>query len=144
MERKILVILEQGLVRGEVVSYTIELARRMEAQVHALVLREAGGRSQGVLPPQTNPLGSALSLERFLEEVRAAGLVVLATSRPGDCVSELLKYLAECEPFQAAVWGGSKEVLRSGSANPLRHHWLERVRSEIPCPLVFPSLRKER
>lgn len=144
MERKILVILEPGPVRREVASYTIGLARRMEAQVHVLVLREAGGAGREALPPLTNPLRSALPLEGFLEEVRAAGLKVLASSRPGDCVSELLKYLAECEPFHAAVWGGGRELLRSGSPNPLRHHWLERVRNEIPCPLVIPSLRKER
>ncbi len=131
-------------MRRAVASYTIELARRMGARVHVLVLREAGASQEEAPPPQPNSGRSALPLERFLQEVRCAGLEVLATSRPGDCVSELLKYLVECEPFHAAVWGGNKEVPRSGSANPLRHHWLERVRSEIGCPLVFPSLRKER
>lgn len=144
MERKILLILEQLEVRRAVASYTIELARRMGARVHVLILREADPSKREAPGPQPNPGRGALPLERFLQEVRSAGFELLATTRPGDCVSELLKYLVECEPFQAAIWGGDKEVLRSGRANPLRHHWLKRVRSEIGCPLVFPSLRKGR
>jgi hypothetical protein len=144
MERKILVLLEQIPVRREVVSYTIELARRMGARIHVLELADPSPSEHGVRPQREKRLKSTPPLEEFLQEVRRAGLDAVATLRSGDCVSELLKYLAECEPFQAVVWGGSKQVLRSPKGDLLRHHWLERVRSEIRCPLVIPSLRKDR
>ena len=82
-------------------------------------------------------------MKAYLKEIQGSGIEAVGALRQGDPSSELLKYLAEYEPFQAVVWGGNEEFLRH-SRTPIRSHWLERVREQLDCPLVVPSLKRKR
>ena len=78
-----------------------------------------------------------------INEIRGCGVGAEGTVRQGDRSSELLKYLAEHQPFQAVVWGGNETFLRQ-KRTPVRTHWLERVREQLDCTLVVPSLKREK
>ncbi|MEW6443758.1 MAG: universal stress protein [bacterium] len=150
VNRTILVLLDGLPVRREAISYSVELARRVDARIQFLLLSRCAS-SEPVRPgaesaePGTriDGAGAGFHAGAFLEEIRRAGLEAEWESRSGDAASELLKYLAESQPFLAVVWGGGETYLRQKKAL-VRHHWLERVRGQIQCPLVFPSLKKQR
>ncbi len=82
-------------------------------------------------------------MKSCLDAIRGFGVNAVGAVRQGDPSSELLKYLAEHRPFQAVVWGGNEAFLRS-RRTPVRTHWLERVREQLDCTLVVPSLRRRR
>ena len=150
MPRKILILLDSPRVRTEVTTYSVELARRMGAMLHLLMLLR-----WGVSPPNGAPStemgserGEALkqadrAVNDCIDEIRGSGVEAAGTVRQGDPSSELLKYLAEHQPFQAVVWGGNETFLRR-KRTPVRTHWLERVREQLDCTLVVPSLKREK
>ena len=77
-----------------------------------------------------------------IEKIRGFGVETRGAVRQGDPSSELLKYLAKHQPFQAVVWGGNETFVRR-KRTPVRTHWLERIRDQLDCTLVVPSLKKE-
>jgi len=78
-----------------------------------------------------------------IHEICGCGVETQGTVRQGDPSSEVLKYLAEHQPFQAVVWGGNETFVRR-KGTPVRTHWLERIRDQLDCTLVVPSLRRGR
>lgn len=150
MNRKILILLDSPKVRGEVTSYSVELARRMGTNLHLLMLlRWERSSRNGVFPrdvragQETLRRRGELVVKACLEQMRGFGLEAVGAVRLGDPPSELLKYLAEHQPFEAVVWGGIESFLRRRRI-PIRSHWLERVREQLDCTLVVPSLKKQR
>ena len=89
---------------------------------------------------ETIRIRGELALKACVEEIQAAGLEAEGSVRQGDRSSELLKYLAEHQPFEAVVWGGNEAFLRRRRV-PIRGHWLERIREQLDCTLVVPSLK---
>ena len=150
MPRKILILLDSPNVRSEVKTYSVELARRVGAKIHLLMLlrweefprngapsREMGSEGREACKQ------AEIAVNACLEEIQCCGVETVGAVRQGDPSSELLKYLAEHQPFQAVVWGGNETFLRS-RRTPVRTHWLERVREQLDCTLVVPSLKREK
>ena len=148
-QRKILILLDSPEVRSEITSYSVELARRMRAKLYLLMLLRwetppHHGAGPGTLEEQ-NALcerGERV-LTACIDEIRCLGMEAVGMLRQGDPASELLKYLAESRPFQAVIWGGKEAFLRRKRI-PIRGHWLERVREQLDCALVVPSLKRKR
>lgn len=150
MPRKILILLDSPKVRSEVTTYSVELARRMGAKLYLLMLlrwesRPQEGNPGRSLPPDTDSIFKQgdLVVKACLDKIHGFGVEAVGCVRQGDPSSEFLKYLAEYKPFQAVVWGGNEAFLR-GKHIPIRTHWLERVREQLDCTLVVPSLKKRR
>ena len=150
MPRKILILLYSPRVRGEVTTYSVELARRMGAMIHLLMLLrwEASPPNGASSPEMGSEGGQALRqaesvVNDSIDEIRGCGVETQGAVRQGDPSSELLKYLAEHQPFQAVVWGGNETFVRR-KRTPVRTHWLERIRDQLDCTLVVPSLKREK
>ncbi len=148
--RKILILLDSPEVRGEVTTYSVELARRMGAELCLLMLLrwpppsvDEVSAGDGAHKGLSVKRRGELAVKGCLNEIHALGLGAVGAVRQGDPPSELLKYLAEHRPFQAVVWGGNERFLRRGH-QPVRSHWLVRIREELECTLVVPSLRRSR
>jgi hypothetical protein len=148
--RKILILLDSPKVRSEVTTYSVELARRMGAKLHLLMLLRWEGSPGDGDPPSTvlykqEALCEAgkLVVKACLEEMQGLGVEAVGVVRQGDPSSELLKYLAEHKPFQAVVWGGNEVFLRQ-RRTPIRTHWLQRIREQLECTLVVPSLKRKK
>ncbi len=146
MQKRILTLLDSLEVRNEITAYSIELALRLRAKLHFLMLLRSDS-----LPHNQEGEVTAMTLEdifreeerimeRCIEKIRRAKVEVYGTIRQGDPASELLKYLAESQPFQTIIWGGNERLLRYKRI-PVRTHWLERIRKTLECPLVVPSLK---
>jgi hypothetical protein len=147
VSRKILILLDSPKVRGEVKTYSVELARRIGARLFLLMLLRWGdsppiGLSSSSLhsDQETACEQAELVLKACLDEIRGLGVEAMGAVRQGDPSSELLKFLAENKPFQAVVWGGNEAFLRQ-RRRPVRTHWLERIREQLDCTLVVPSLK---
>lgn len=149
-ERKILLLSDSLDVREEVRSYVVELAERLEAALEVLVLLPSD--CSATTPPSghtarksgTPPCdGGIRDLEELFQKDRTTKVKVTGMIRRGDQASELLKVLAAHPPFEAVIWGGNARFLRE-RYTPVRSHWLERVRLQLGCPLVVPSLRRSR
>jgi hypothetical protein len=148
--RKILILLDSPRVRREVTTYSVELARRMGAMIHLLMLlRWEASPPNGASPPEMGHQGgearkeAEIVVKDCIDEIRGCGVETRGVVRQGDPSSELLKYLAEHQPFQAVVWGGNETFLRR-RRTPVRSHWLERIRDQLDCTLVVPSLKRKR
>jgi nucleotide-binding universal stress UspA family protein len=146
MFRRILVIFENEKICPQALAYARELAIRMDAEVTLLMLVEMAF-------PKRSYLGTKRSDMRNLEnrmsrvlgglssEFVREGIAVSAALRVGDAAQELLKFLAERRPFQAAIWGSSEELPDGGRLR--RSHWMAKAASTLDCPLHAVS-PKER
>ena len=148
-QRKILVLLDSPEIRSEVVRYSVELAVRTGEGIFFLMIlrREKVSPEEKIDGQWKNPdsireAGDG-SLNDCVAETRACGVESEVGLRQGDPASELLKFLAGARPYQAVVWGGNEAFLR-GRRVPVRGHWLERVRDELDCALVVPTLKGKR
>jgi hypothetical protein len=148
--RKILILLDSPRVRSEVTTYSVELARRMGAGLHVLMLlRWEACPPDGVSSMEMGFDGgealrqAEIVVNDCIDEIRGCGVETVGAVRQGDPSSELLKYLAEHQPFQAVVWGGNEAFLRR-RRTPVRTHWLERIREQLDCTLVVPSLKSKK
>jgi hypothetical protein len=147
--RTILVLLDSPEIRREVLRYSVELARRTGAGIFFLMLLRREIPPAVGEPVRNRVEGNTLfnagqsALAGCLEQTGACGVEVEGTVRRGDPPSELLKFLAEARPFQVVIWGGNEAFLRARRL-PVRGHWLERIREELDCALVVPSLKRKR
>ena len=138
VQRRIMLLLDNLVIRREISSYAIDLALRMEANLYLLILL--------YITPDALEEGfqeAESVLNNFLEDSLQRNVKVHGTIRQGDPASELLKYLAESRPFQAIIWGGKEQLLRNKGI-PVRTHWLEQIRKKLECPLVVPSLKEKQ
>ena len=139
MFQRILVIFENEKICRQALSYSRELALRMDSEVALLMLVEMTFLDRAFLGSKRNAIRGLESRMReilgnlssgFLRE----GISVSTALRVGDAAQELLKFLAERPPFQAVIWGSS-EVLPDGSQSR-RTHWMGKVAPSLECPLL--------
>ena len=139
MFQRILVIFENEKICRQALSYSRELALRMDSEVALLMLVEMTFLDRAFLGSKRNAIQGLESRMReilgnlssgFLRE----GISVSTALRVGDAAQELLKFLAERPPFQAVIWGSS-EVLPDGSQSR-RTHWMGKVAPSLECPLL--------
>ena len=128
----VLIVFEGCEVREDAMRKALELAKRLDCTLSALVL--FGGASQDLAP-------NAFCVEALREVAAAEGVNVRFELRHGDPASVLLKFLAVSPPFRALVWGGEAAVV---TAHPYGggRHWFGRVRGQIRCPVVASEARK--
>jgi nucleotide-binding universal stress UspA family protein len=129
MFQRILVIFENEKICGQALSYSRELALRMDSEVALVMLVEMTFLDRAFLGSKRNEILANLSSE-FLRE----GISVSAALRVGDAAQELLKFLAERPPFQAVIWGSSEDLPDGGQSR--RTHWMAKVAPSLECPLL--------
>jgi len=140
MTPKILLLLDEICVRNEVIEYSLELAKRMEASLILLLLltydTDEVARIEREHP---NDLKSYIKdkMLNHMEKIHAQGIHVEAELRIGDPSSELLKFLAEIGSIQTIVWGGKTNVCNKKEMHK-KSHWLLKIRSFVECPIMFP------
>jgi len=142
MFKKNLLVFENEKVCHEALSYTRELALRMDSEVTFLMLVEISFPDRSFLGSKRNALnvleervGKMLSTfsSRFLKD----GIETSIALRVGDSAREFLKFLAERDPFQAVIWGSGEEL--PGHRQLPRGHWLTKVITTLECPLLTVS-----
>ena len=139
MFQRILVIFENEKICRQAVSYSRELALRMDSEVALLMLVEMAfldrvylGSKRSAIRRLEARMGKMIGnlTSEFLKE----GISVRVALRVGDAAQELLKFLAERPPFQAVIWGSHEDLPDGGQLR--RTHWLGKVADTLECPLL--------
>jgi hypothetical protein len=146
MFQRTLVVFENERVCAEALSYSRELALRMDAEVTFLMLVEMAFVERSFLGRKRDALirleeRTGRSLGTVSSEFLKQGIPVSAALRVGDPAQEFLKFLAERAPFQAVIWGSDAYVPENLQLK--RGHWLAKVLSALECPLVSVSSREK-
>jgi hypothetical protein len=145
-KRRILVLLDSPEIRREGLRYSVELAQRTGAEIVFLMLLRwenldaAGGPEGAPREPHSILETGESALLEIMEETRGSGVKAGGEVRQGDPTSELLKFLTASRPYDAVVWIGNESFL-CHKREPVRGHWLERIRDELDCALVVPCLK---
>ena len=139
MFQRILVIFENEKVCGQALSYSRELALRMDSEVALLMLVEMTFLDRAFLGSKRNAIRGLESrmgeiLANLSSEFLKEGIPVSAALRVGDAAQELFKFLAERPPFQAVIWGSSEDLPHGGHSR--RNHWMAKVAPSLECPLL--------
>ncbi len=138
MFHNILVIFENEKICDEAVTYAQELAIRMDAEVTLLMLIQMTFFDNSFLASKRDAvmhieerIGKKLGtmFTQFIEH----GITVSAALKVGDPAEELVKFLAEKQPFQSIIWGSSKNLpVKNHTA---QRHWVQKVINILECPL---------
>ena len=138
MFKRILVIFEDEKVSEQALTYSRELALRMDSEVTllALVLMEFKRGSMLESRRKTinrikNHMGEKLT--ELSSEFVKKGISVSVAIRVGDPAQELLKFLAERLPFQTIIWGSNEELPDMQPANV--NHWIRKIKNALECPI---------
>jgi nucleotide-binding universal stress UspA family protein len=139
MFQRILVIFENEKICGQALSYSRELALRMDSEVALVMLVEMTFLDRAFLGSKRNAIRGLESrmreiLANLSSEFLREGISVSAALRVGDAAQELLKFLAERPPFQAVIWGSSEDLPDGGQSR--RTHWMAKVAPSLECPLL--------
>jgi len=140
MNSKILILLDGISVRNEVIEYSLELAKRMESSLIALlILTYDSDEIAEVENSKSNNLETTIKekMITLMERIQKEGIPAEAELRIGDPSSELLKFLAEIGHIETIVWGGKDNVSNKKEMHR-KSHWLHKIRSLVKCPIVFP------
>ena len=142
MFQRILVIFENEQVHDQAITYSFELARRMDSEVTFLMLMEMPFPTRSLLDSKRKAMQRLeLRIGKILGDLSSEflkeGVTVSAALRVGDAAQELLKFMAERPPFQAVIWGSSEEMPDRGP--PRRAHWIAKVADYLECPLLTVS-----
>lgn len=142
MFQRILVIFENEKICDQALTYSCELARRMDSEVTFLMLMEmifpdrafldSKRKAMQRLETRIGKILGDLSSE-FLKE----GIPVSVALRVGDAAQELLKFMAERPPFQAVIWASSEDMPDIGLSR--KSHWIGKVADSLECPLLAVS-----
>lgn len=129
MDRKILLISDSLEVREEALSYSLHLAKRIDAMVVLLVLLEGSCEKCSDKKPEDVFI---LYKEKFEER----NVNLECWMRSGNPFSEFLKFIAGTGSYQAIIWGGDEEInfKRSSSGE----HWLKKSALLVDSPLLVP------
>jgi len=146
MFQRALVIFENERLCAEALSYSRELALRMDAEVTFLMLVEMSFVDRSFLGRERDALNrleerAGKKLGDLSSEFIKRGISVRVALRVGDPAQEFLKFLAERAPCLAVIWG-SDEYLAEGF-QLRRWHWIGRVFSALECPLLSVSSREK-
>ncbi len=134
MFRDILIVFEGQTICPEALAYGREFAVRMDARVTFLMLAHMTFRGKTILGSKRNALiriekRAAELLTQASEAFIQQGLEVSSAFRVGEPAQELIKFLADRQPFQAIIWGSSPAL-------PAKGHWVLRVAGNMECPLL--------
>ena len=145
MFKRILVVFENERICEQALSYSRELALRMDSEVTFLMLVEMAFINHSLLGSKRKAIGRIESrLSDVMSEVTAEfikkGISVGIVIRVGDPPQELLKFLAERLPFQAVIWGSSEDIPRAGG--PAQNHWIKNITGSLECPLFTVSSKE--
>ena len=139
MFQRILLILENERICNQAVSYSRELALRMDSEVAFLMLVEMAFLDRVYLGSKRNAIRQlevrvSRTIGNLTSEFIEKGIAVSVALRIGDASQELIKFLAERLPFQAVIWGSDEDLPHRG---PLKkNHWLGRIADTLECPLL--------
>jgi nucleotide-binding universal stress UspA family protein len=144
MFQRILVIFENEKVYDQAITYSFELARRMDSEVTFLMLMEMEFPRHALLDSKRKAIQRLESrigetLGHLSSEFLKEGVSVSAALRVGDAPQELLKFMAERPPFQAIIWGSSEDMPDAGLSK--RSHWIWKIANSLECPLLAVSSR---
>ena len=131
-QKKILVLLEDGIIQEESVLYSIELARRLELPIALLML---------VSDESNISDAEQILVKELMEPIAQARVEVSQEVRAGDKATELLKYLARNSSLTTIVWGSGRRMVGKLGVGKT-HHWLNRMKGLIPCSIVSPISKK--
>ena len=134
MFRDILIVFENQQICQEALAYGRELAKRMDAGVALVMLAQMRFLDRSGLGAKRSALNrieetAAHMLQASTAAFIEAGIEVSTAFRVGEPAQELLKYLADREPFQAIIWG-------SGLDLPGKGHWVWKTSGAMECPLL--------
>ncbi|RJQ70179.1 MAG: universal stress protein [Desulfobacteraceae bacterium] len=137
MFRNILILFENHQVCSEALTYGREFAARMDARVTFLMLKHMRFAGRTLLVSKRSALSrsedkAAQILSQAAEPFIQHGLEVSSAFRVGEPAQELLKFLADRQPFQAIIWGSAMDL-------PAKGHWIGRVSIHMECPLLTVS-----
>lgn len=140
MLRTILIVFENQAICPEALTYGRELARRMDVGVGFVMLAQMRFAGRKQLEAERNALNrlelqAAQLLNVSTAGFVAAGIEVSTAFRVGEPAQELLKYLADHDPFQAIIWGSAPDL-------PGKGHWVWKIASAMECPLLAVSKKK--
>jgi len=139
MFQRILVIFENERICGKAISYSRELALRMDSEVAFLMLVEMAFLDRTYLGSKRNAIRNLEArmgkmIGDLTKEFRKEGISVSVALRVGDAAQELLKFLVERPPFQAIIWGSDEDLPEGGHTR--RAHWIGKVADTLECPLL--------
>jgi len=142
MFQRILVIFENEKIYDQAITYSFELARRMDSEVTFLMLMEMPFPNSAILNSKRRAMQRLESrigktLGDLSSEFLKEGVTVSAALRVGDAAQELLKFMIERPPFQAVIWGSGEKI--PGRSPSSRSHWIGRVTDYLECPLLTVS-----
>ena len=145
MFKRILVIFEEDKICEKALSYSRELALRMDSEVTLLALVEMDFKHRSMIESRRKTINQIKGrmgdvLSGLSAEFVKNGIPVSVAIRVGDPAQELLKFLAERLPFQTIIWGSSEDPPDLQGLN--RRHWMRQVMETLECPLVTVSSRK--
>lgn len=146
MFQRTLVVFENERVCAEALSYSRELALRMDAEVTFLMLVEMAFVERSFLGRKRDALNrleerTGKSLGALSSEFLKQGIPVSAALRVGDPAQEFLKFLAERAPFQAVIWGSDEYLPENFQLK--RGHWLAKVLGALECPMLSVTSREK-
>jgi len=139
MFQRILVIFENERICGKALSYSRELALRMDSEVVLLMLVEMPFPNHVYLGSERNAIRGLESrmgslVGKLTPEFLKDGVSVSVALRVGDAAHELLKFLAERPPFQTVIWGSDEDLPEFNQ--PRGRHWMGKVADTLECPLL--------
>jgi hypothetical protein len=144
MFQRILVVFENEKISPQAISYSRELALRMDSELALLMLVEMAfldrsflGSKRRAVRRLEKRIGGTLG--DISSELLKDGISVSVALRVGDAAQEFLKFLAERPPFQAVIWGSSEDL--PGGGQMRRSHWIGKVADTLEGPLLLVSSR---
>jgi len=135
-----MVLFDSAVIRSESLQYSIELAKRMHANLTLLVIlpfEASRDDSAGIEPMIKRGVQAKESLKKHSEPIKNAGLAVETAVRIGNPRSELVKYIAEAGRFEIIVWGATPDLMKK------KDHWLVQMKGTLECPVVTPFIKQE-
>ena len=134
MFHDILIVFENEQICVEALAYGRELAKRMDAGVALVMLAQMRFLDRTRLGTKRSALNrmekrAAQMLNASAADFIKKGIEVHTAFRVGEPAQELLKYLADREPFQAIIWA-------SGLDLPGKGHWIWKTSGVMECPLL--------
>lgn len=140
--QRILVLFDSHTAREEAVQYSIELAKRMDAELVFLALlgAESDENFSAIDGDRESNTEAHSMLEQHIKKAENADIAAAGHVKIGNPQSELMKFLAGSSSVHTIVWGGSRDVIESG-ARQKKAHWLVKTKGMLECPIVVPSIK---
>jgi hypothetical protein len=141
---RILVLFDSQNAREEAVQYSIELAKRTDADLVFLALLdpESGEHGSSTDTNMVSNKDTNSMLKEYIRKAEEAHITATGDVKTGDPQSELMKFLAGSSSVRTIVWGGRRDVIESGTRRK-KAHWLVKTKGALECPIVVPSMKSQ-